>query len=441
MKKAAMILSAAVLSLLMPLTVMASPAQKYSLTAGGSKITAYVLDEEMYVRPQELAKAYAGTSLNFDTEIEDGTLVVTLKKDYTGEVGKFKCKSAYDDIATAPMDFRVTGIDAAGSVTSAVIEEQNLVRLKDLGGIVGFSYTRNKQSGNVRIEKSPSLGLGAGAGLGLSANNYIDMAADLFYGSLLTNDSVRVLSKSADIVRLLAPSDYNVEGVKTAKNSPLADILAGSISAKLTESDTRDVDPDKPMVALTFDDGPRAGNTERILEALDAVDGRATFFMVGTNVENYPDTVLAVAEQGSELANHSYNHPQLTTLGTAAALEQINKTNGLINDLTGVTPTIGRPPYGSIDADIINGSGMEWFNWSVDTLDWKYRDADTVYNNVISEVSDRDVVLMHDIHESTIDAAVRIIPKLDEMGYQLVTISELAEVMDGAENVSGHIKR
>lgn len=440
MKKAAMLFIIIAVCLLMPLTAAAAPAQKYSLMAGGSKITAYLIEDEIYVRPQELAKAYSGTALAFDTEIEDGVLAVTLKKDCTDDVPKFKCKGSYDDVAVGPMDFRVSGIDAVGSVTSAVIEEQSLVRLKDLAGIVGFSYIRNKETGSVRIEKDRSLGFGTGTA-GLSSDRYIDMVADLVYGSLITNDSVRVLSKSADIAKLLAPDDYGVEGVKISQGSPLAAVMAGGISAKLQESDTRDIDPDKPMVAITFDDGPREGNTERILEALDAVDGRATFFMVGTNVENYPDTVLAVAEQGSELANHSYNHPQLTTLGTSAALEQINKTNGLINNVTGITPTIGRPPYGSIDADIINGSGMEWFNWSLDTLDWKYRNADTVYDTVISTVSDRDVILMHDIHESTVDAAVRIIPKLNEMGYQLVTISELCEVMDGAENVSGHISR
>ena len=265
------------------------------------------------------------------------------------------------------------------------------------------------------------------------------MVSDLLYSSVLANENVQIASRGAEIARLLAPED--TAKLRISEKSPFAPLAANTLNAVLQESDVRDIDPDKKMVAITFDDGPREGNTERILEALDAVDGRATFFMVGTNVENYPDTVKAVAEQGSEIANHSYNHPQLTTLGTSGALEQINHCNDLINKAAGVTPTIGRPPYGSIDEDIINGSGMEWFNWSVDTLDWKSRNADSVCSVIMENVGDRDVILMHDIHDSTVEAAVRIIPWLHEQGYQLVTISELAEVEGGAENVSGHIKR
>lgn len=438
MKKTACFFAFMAAVLLMPVLAFAAPAQKYSLMAQGSKVTAYMIEDELYLHPQELAKAYAGTRIKFDVGFDGGVMNVALKKDFSGEIGKFKSKAVYDDAPVLPLDFRVEGIDAVGHIDSVVLEEETFVRLKDISKIVGFTYTRNKATGEVQMDADPVTPSGMGAA-GLASDEYIDMAANIAYGIVLSNDDVRVMTKSGDIAKMLVPEGYSGGGIP--KNSPLSGLVAESLTASLKEADTRDIDPDKPMVALTFDDGPRAGNTERILEALDAVDGRATFFMVGTNVENYPDTVKAVAEQGSEVANHSYNHPQLTTLGTDAALEQIRKTNGLINDITGITPTIGRPPYGSIDAAIIDGSGMEWFNWSVDTLDWKYRDADTVYNNVISNVSDRDVVLMHDIHASTIDAAVRIIPKLDEMGYQLVTISELCEVQEGAENVSGHIRR
>ncbi|MBQ6555325.1 MAG: polysaccharide deacetylase family protein [Firmicutes bacterium] len=425
-------------ALLMTTAVYAAPAQKYNLMANGGKLTAYMIEDDIYIRPQELAQVCAGTSINYDMTYENGILIISLNKDFSGEVKKLKCKSAYDDIPIVTGDFRVEGIDATGHMSCAPIEEENLVRLKDMGIIVGFIYTRDRESGELKISRTPSGFLGFG-GAGLSADEYIDIIANVFYGALLSNDNVRVISDSAEIARMLTPA-YSVDIPASAKSAPFSEMLAASISASLKESDARDVDPDKPMVALTFDDGPREGNTEQILEALDAVDGRATFFMVGTNVENYPDTVRAVAEQGSELANHSYNHPQLTTLGTDGAMEQINKTNDLIYNAAGVRPTIGRPPYGSINEDIIAASGMDWFNWSVDTLDWKTRNADAVCDVILSEVGDRDVILMHDIHSSTVEAAVRIIPKLHEMGYQLVTISELAEVEGGAENVSGHIK-
>ncbi len=424
--------------ILLPVSAWAAPAQRYSLNVNGAKLTAYLAEDEVYVRPEELASACAGTNFAFDVSYAENAYKITLKTDFSGDLQKFKSKAAYDDVPISEVTFAVDGIDAQGSLKTAVIEEKPFLRLLDLGNIAGFGYTRNKNTGAVILAKQPSVN-SLRTGRNLSAGRYIDLMSDLLYSSVLSSDNMRVAAHSADIARLLAPEDYTP--LKISANSPLAPIAANTLTAVLKESDTRDVDPEKKMVAITFDDGPREGNTERILEALDAVDGRATFFMVGTNVENYPDTVRAVAEQGSELANHSYNHPQLTTLGTSGAMEQINHTNQLIADATGVTPTIGRPPYGSIDADIINASGMEWFNWSVDTLDWKSRNADSVCDVIMQNVGDRDVILMHDIHDSTVEAAVRIIPWLHEQGYQLVTISELAEVEGGAENVSGHIKR
>ena len=423
--------------LCLPTAVLAAPAQKYSLMTSGGKLTAYMSGDELYVRPEEMASACKGTNFAFDASYAENMYKISLKTDFSGDLPKFKSKSAYDDVPAVQTGFTVEGFDASGTLNGIDIEGVPFIRLKDMGAIVGFNYTRSKTTGAVMLTKQPS-GSTIRGGRTLSAGRYIDMVSDLLYNSVITSENVQIASRGVEIAKLLAPEDY--DKLQISEKSPFAPLAANTVNAILKESDTRDVDPEKPMVALTFDDGPREGNTERILEALDAVDGRATFFMVGTNVENYPDTVAAVAEQGSELANHSYDHPQLTTLGTSGAMEQINKTNGLIAGITGITPTIGRPPYGSINNDIITTSGMEWFNWSVDTLDWKSRNADSVCDVIMSEVGDRDVILMHDIHESTVEAAVRIIPWLHEQGYQLVTISELAEVEGGAENVSGHIK-
>ncbi len=421
-----------------PVLLLAAPAQKYSLITGGGKITAYVVQDELYVRPEETANAVKGTNFAFDISCVDDAYKITLKTDFSGDLQKLRCKSAYDDVAAVQCTFSVDGYDASGVFNGVDIEGVKFLKLKELGSVVGFSYARSKSTGAVMLSRQPSA-MPARGGVMLSAGKYVDMVSDLLYSSVLASENVQIASRGAEIARLLAPENY--DKLKISERSPLAPLAGNTVNAFLQESDVRDVDPDKKMVAITFDDGPREGNTEKILEALDAVDGRATFFMVGTNVENYPDTVKAVAEQGSEIGNHTYNHPQLTTLGTSGAMEQINHCNRLIADATGVTPVIGRPPYGSIDEDIINASGMEWFNWSVDTLDWKSRNADSVCSVIKEYVGDRDVILMHDIHGSTVDAAVRIIPWLHEQGYQLVTISELAEVVGGAENVSGHIVR
>lgn len=191
----------------------------------------------------------------------------------------------------------------------------------------------------------------------------------------------------------------------------------------------RTVDPQRPMVALTFDDGPHPRNTPRILEALKAYDGASTFFMVGTNVERYPDVVLQVAENGSEIASHTYSHPNLTRLSADSLNVQLNRVSELVDELTHQQIQIKtlRPPYGAVNEQVKEASPTPLILWSLDTLDWKTRSAEKTVDLVLSQVEDGDIILMHDIHAESADAAETIIPKLTEMGFQLVTIQELME--------------
>ena len=191
----------------------------------------------------------------------------------------------------------------------------------------------------------------------------------------------------------------------------------------------RTVDPQRPMVALTFDDGPHPKNTPRILETLKTYDGASTFFMVGTNVERYPDVVLQVAENGSEIASHTYNHPNLTRLSADSLNVQLNRVSELVNDLTHQQIQIQtlRPPYGAVNEQVKEASPTPLILWSLDTLDWKTRSAEKTVDLVLSQVEDGDIILMHDIHAESAEAAETIIPKLTEMGFQLVTVQELME--------------
>jgi peptidoglycan/xylan/chitin deacetylase (PgdA/CDA1 family) len=202
----------------------------------------------------------------------------------------------------------------------------------------------------------------------------------------------------------------------------------------------RKVDPTKPMIALTFDDGPARGSTELILNALTEVGGRATFFVVGSRVEQYPDLVKMIHDQGSQIGNHSYDHSKLSAMGVYSVKTEINKTSNAVYAATGVYPFIGRPPYGSVSQNMRDAVSIKWYNWNVDTLDWKYRDSNYVYNYVINNAKDGDVILMHDLHTTTGVAMQKAIPKLAEMGFQLVTIDEMAEAKGGYENVKGYIK-
>ena len=193
-----------------------------------------------------------------------------------------------------------------------------------------------------------------------------------------------------------------------------------------------DIDPSRPMVALTFDDGP-SRYTLRIVDLLERYGGRATFFVVGNLVEAKSDIVAQASEMGNEILGHSWDHSDLTRLGTDDVRTQLLDTAAIIESVTGIRPHSFRPPYGSVNDTVRNVSGELGFgiiNWSVDTLDWQSRNADAVYNAVINDVANRAIVLNHDLYESTVDAMERIIPELISRGYQLVTISELIYYSD-----------
>jgi peptidoglycan/xylan/chitin deacetylase (PgdA/CDA1 family) len=177
-------------------------------------------------------------------------------------------------------------------------------------------------------------------------------------------------------------------------------------------------------IALTFDDGP-GPYTEQLLRTLADHNTHATFFMVGTQVQSYPDVVRDIAAQGHQLGNHSWNHDQLTALGAQAAADNITRTNNLITETTGVAPRVMRPPYGETNQSTINAVGMPEIIWSVDPEDWKYRDSDYVADHVIRHADRGDIVLMHDIHQTTVNAVPRILDSLQSQGYTLVTIDTL----------------
>ena len=131
-------------------------------------------------------------------------------------------------------------------------------------------------------------------------------------------------------------------------------------------------------------------------------------------------------EIGCELGNHSYDHPYLANLSADGVKKQIGDTNSKIKKIVGEEATVMRPPYGAISATLRENAGMPLILWNIDTLDWKTRNAKTTVDMVMKNVDDGDIILMHDIHTESVDAAIELIPKLLEKGYQLVTVSELA---------------
>lgn len=186
------------------------------------------------------------------------------------------------------------------------------------------------------------------------------------------------------------------------------------------------IDPNKKMVALTFDDGP-GPYTDEIIDCLKENRAHATFYVLGERMEYWPDAVEKAYKNGNEIGNHTYSHATLTYLSSSGIKSELSKTDSKIKDATGSKAATMRPPGGGVNSTVRDAAGKPIIYWSIDTEDWRTRSKSATVNAVMNNVKDGDIVLMHDIHYSTMEAALELIPKLKASGYQLVTVSEMAK--------------
>lgn len=200
----------------------------------------------------------------------------------------------------------------------------------------------------------------------------------------------------------------------------------------------RDIDPDKPMVALTFDDGPFSRTTTAILDTLKEHNAVATFFVLGNRVLSNEALILRMAEEGHQIGNHSYNHRQLTTLSERELRDQIDMTQNVVEEVTGKSPLVVRPTYGSYNKRLRDEIGLPMILWSVDPYDWNTEDPSRVIQWVFERVGDGDIILLHDIYVSTAQAVKTLVPELQNRGFQLVTVEELFQ-FKGISLVPGHV--
>ncbi|HSW91081.1 MAG TPA: polysaccharide deacetylase family protein [Candidatus Saccharimonadales bacterium] len=188
------------------------------------------------------------------------------------------------------------------------------------------------------------------------------------------------------------------------------------------------IDPNGKMLALTFDDGP-GGYTNRVLDVLKQYRSHATFFVIGRQVSGYAGVELRTIAEGNEIGNHSWSHPDLTTLSYAGMQQQVGDTQRAIQAATGgFTPTLMRPPYGAINGVVnsfLRNYGLTETLWNVDTQDWLDQNAQIVYDRIMGSAADNRIILLHDIHPTSVAAVERAIPALVRDGYQLVTVSQL----------------
>jgi peptidoglycan/xylan/chitin deacetylase (PgdA/CDA1 family) len=186
---------------------------------------------------------------------------------------------------------------------------------------------------------------------------------------------------------------------------------------------------DQPYVAMTFDDGPSAENTPRLLEMLKQRNIKATFFLIGQNAASIPDIVRRILADGHEIGNHSWTHPQLSKLSDDRVTAEITKTQDAIKDASGFIPTLLRPPYGAITPRqrewIQTQFGLNIILWSVDPLDWKRPGASVITQRILGQVRPGAIILSHDIHKQTVDAMPATLDGLIAKGYKFVTVSQL----------------
>ena len=189
-------------------------------------------------------------------------------------------------------------------------------------------------------------------------------------------------------------------------------------------------DAQKPMVALTFDDGPYAPVTAKILDVLESVGARATFFILGNRIESEKDMIIRGNNLGCEYGNHTFSHENLSLLSEAEIKEQLNKTDDLLYSVIGKKCSLARAPYAAVNETVSAAATNPFIGWTIDTMDWETRDTEFIKNEILNKVKDGDILLMHDLYANTAAAIEQVVPVLIERGFQLVTVSELMEAKD-----------
>ena len=244
-----------------------------------------------------------------------------------------------------------------------------------------------------------------------------------------------IIAMAVQLVRLNRQGEQNKSQIKTEasvdqekKNTKEAEKPAGTKEPEeekiRVEHIRKDLDPEKPMIALTFDDGPYDRVTNRIVKVLAKHDSRATFFVVGNRVERYADTMKNAYNKGNQIATHTFDHGDLSKMKKKQIRRELKRAFRVMKKINGENPTMLRPPYGNVNDKMRQTIRIPMIYWNVDTEDWASRNKDKILSRCKS-IKDGDIVLMHDLYPSTAAAVEKLVPKLRKKGFQLVTVEEL----------------
>ncbi|MGI5891829.1 MAG: polysaccharide deacetylase family protein [Bacillota bacterium] len=272
-----------------------------------------------------------------------------------------------------------------------------------------YRYCSNKMKDIVRPQKGEEEILFAN-GIFPKESNY-DLFALTVDGLVIYFDYGQLADETSGYYSLLIPYQALAPDLLLTKEGLIKPVI---------------IDPKRPMVALTFDDGPHSKWTPLLLDALKKREAKATFFVLGNRVEGLPYIAKRAVAEGHSVNIHSYNHiGEFTKMSDGLLAEHIRKTSKAIIAASGQYPYLVRPPYGSINKDTAAKIKLPIILWNKDPLDWKYRDSQKVTKNILAQVKDGDIILLHDIYPSSVNAAVAVIDALRAKGYQFVTIEDL----------------
>ncbi|MGN0477205.1 MAG: polysaccharide deacetylase family protein [Ruminococcus sp.] len=343
---------------------------------------------------------------------EDYTITPNAKEKYPDSF--FTFSSSNTDVAT---------IDKTGKITPVATGDA-VITVKSYNGLSGEC--------NVSVFKEPtSLSF---------VDNEITVPQDSTYPlepQFNEGEGSSSLAYSTSDEKIAKVSKTGVVTGVTAGQAIITCTLPNNITAQCTVTVENkfarirsNLDPSKPMVALTFDDGPNGNSTLSILKTLKQYNARGTFFVVGTQIENNKDILKKTYDEGHEIGSHSWDHQYADNISVAQQKQEVLKNDDAIKDILGVYPTVFRCP-GGISGKYYEKCRMPLIYWSIDTLDWKTKNSKSTFNAIKKvfkkgETLDGDVVLMHDIQNSTPTAVKDICKYLSKKGYQMVTITEMA---------------
>lgn len=191
------------------------------------------------------------------------------------------------------------------------------------------------------------------------------------------------------------------------------------------DKDSASIEGEAPRIAITFDDGPSANCTGRLLDGLKERGIKGTFFLIGKNVEENPELVKRLDEEGHLIGNHTYSHVEITKLSDEDAKKEIMETDRVISAITGEHVEYMRPPFGLWQDKLEEELDVMPVMWSIDPLDWTTKNVEEIVNKVVTEAEDNDIILLHDCYDTSVEAALRIVDILKKKGFEFVTVDEL----------------